>query len=154
MQPLFPTISLYLFSPHLDRAKITFLSLDMVEFREVRDRSGLSNLRKMLQPLHQDLPLKLLIKRITHGVAQRKSHQQSSRRLHTFGNRTVKRYGNGRNPLCLDGPLDQSHGLIAGPSGRRQEHGINPICFQHPCHFRACPIYKHFDMAAEDMAHE
>ena len=80
-------------SPHLDRAKFAFSPFDMIGFREVNDRSWLRNLYKISQPLRQYLPLKLLVKRVPHGVAQGKSHQQSSRRFYFLGDSPVEGYG-------------------------------------------------------------
>lgn len=111
----------------LNLAKGAFPPFDPVLHGKVHDGTGFLNRLQILQSCQQDPSLKVLIKRVSHGMTQRKSYQKRSRWLNLFGDHTVEGDGNRGDTLCLDGPLDQPHRLIAGASGGRHEHSIHPI---------------------------
>jgi hypothetical protein len=56
--------------------------------------------------------------------------------------------------LLFDHSLDQSHGLIADPSGRGQQDQVDLILFKRSRHFRSSLFDQGCDMSPVDMAHE
>jgi hypothetical protein len=98
-------------------AKNAFSPFIQVILCEIHNRPWFLDSLKIFQTLHQDLPLKLLIKGIPHGMAQRKRDEESSRWVYLLSYRPIERNGNRQDSLSLDRSLNQSHGLIADSSG-------------------------------------
>ena len=63
------------------------------------------------------------------GVSKRKTGINCPGRPHFSGNFCGQGDGDGRNSGPFNLALDQSHGLIADPSGGRQDGDINPVFF-------------------------
>ena len=77
-----------------------------------------------------DLRLKGWVAWGSEGIAQREIHEQGARRSDAFRDLAEERDGDGWDPGFLDDALDQSDGLMAQPSRRRQQHGIDLLAAQ------------------------
>ena len=66
-------------------------------------------------------------------MTHRKTGVNRTRRIDFTGDFFGQAYGNRRNARCFNDALNQSHGLIADASGRRQDHHIDTIPLQQIC---------------------
>ena len=89
---------------------------------EGHDFSRLPNGVKRLQRLEQDRPLLADIARLTDGMTEGPMDKYAPRRAHLLGIFAHDGDADGGDAGCFDDSLNQSHGLIANPSGWRQEN--------------------------------
>jgi len=93
-------------------------------------------------------------KRFAQGVAEGLVHKNCSRWPDFLRILPHKGDADGRYAGGFNGALNQSHGLIADPSPRGQQHGVNAIARNHGGHFRGLFFRQIMDVAVHDMAHE
>ena len=74
--------------------------------------------------------LKTFVERFPSCMAQREIEEDSTRWIHRLCNREGTRQTQRRNPLRLDLPRDQSHGLMTDRSDRDQQDKIH-LVFDH-----------------------
>ena len=65
--------------------------------------------------------------RLAQGVAEGPAHKDGTGRLDLFRIVPHDGYADGGDTSLFDGSLNQSHGLIADPSARNEQHGIHLI---------------------------
>jgi len=91
---------------------------------------------------------------LSQRMAESKAGIEGPWRFHLLGDGEVKGHRDGGDSLLLNYPLDQSHGLIAEPSDRGEEHGVHPVRFQESGHSRGRGSDEHLEMLPQDVAHE
>ncbi len=80
--------------------------------------------------------LQLWIMRFSQRVTKRKWHEQGTRWLYLLRDLSQQRNRDCRDTSIFKRTLNQSHGLIAHWSNRRQQHHLNTIHHQFPCYLR------------------
>ena len=93
------------------------------------------------------------IARLAQRVAERPLQVHCARRAHLLGDLAQADERHGRDAGGLDRAGDQSNGLIADPSGRRQQHRVDAILLELAGHLRRGDLQQRLDMRL-DMAHE
>ncbi len=120
----------------------------------IGDRSRPINFIKSFKGLAQHSCLLIYIAGLTQGVPKRPAQKDRSRRFYFFGVFPNNGDADGGYTDCFDDPLNQSDGLIANASGRREQNGIHPVLFEHSSHPWPCFGYERVDVGSEDMAHK
>jgi len=122
--------------------------------RQVNDLPRSGDTVQGLERLQDDRTLLPDIARFTERVTEGPLYEDGARRLHFFGELTHNRDPDGGNPDFFDLSLDQSHGLIADPSGGRQQNDIDPVLSQLLCNLPGRGGDQGGDVPAIDMTHE
>lgn len=95
------------------------------------------DLSRSIQGLHivqqqtQQLQLPEALVGKAEGVAQGETGVQCAGWFDFLADAPGEGHRDGGDPRCLDGSLNQSHGLVAEPSGGGQDGDINTIVLEH-----------------------
>ena len=108
----------------------------------------------MPQKKSQQLQLAKTLPGKSQGVPQGEAGIDSPGRLDFAADLQGEGNGDGGNPIGLKGALDQSHGLVAQASARRQNCQIDTIAFQGPCHFPGGTVHQCIDVWWQHMTHK
>lgn len=92
--------------------------------------------RKKTESSHYDLFLHGSVSSLSEWISQWTVDEKSARRVDALRHFLQQRYGNCRNPGFLDDALNQSHGLVAHRSNRRQQNRIHVILGELAGNFR------------------
>lgn len=79
------------------------------------------------QRIDKDRPLLLDSEGFAERMAERVTEIKSTGRLHLLRHLFLERDPHRRNAFYLDGTLEQTHGLVAQPSGRGEDDGLRPV---------------------------
>jgi hypothetical protein len=94
------------------------------------------------------------IARRAQRVAERPFQMYCARRAHFLGDLAQTDDRDGWDAGGLDGAGDQSHGLIADASGRRQQYCVDAILLELAGHLRRAGVQQRLNVRRLDMAHE
>lgn len=130
------------------------VSLASPSIRKVYDRAGYSNRFGSFQGIHEYSPLLVLLKRFAHGVAKGPAEIHGPGRLDLFGYFPLERYGYRGDAGLLDYALYQPHGLIAEPSGRGEDHKVDPVPPQQSGDSRGGLLQQPVEVSSHDMPHK
>lgn len=111
------------------------MSLRPLDVRS-HDSAGFSGPDQHCQSGSNDPQLYLLRAGWPQWRSIRKPNKQRTRRLDALDDIATHDDTDGRDTLCLDGPGDQSHGLLAQRSTRCEKRGIYPLARQPTGHLR------------------
>ena len=94
---------------------------------DIENRARLGDAVKRLEGHVENGRLLPDVARFAQGVPERPVQKNGTRRLDALRIGPVDGYADGRDAVAFDGSLDQSHGLMADASGRRQQHYVHMI---------------------------
>ncbi len=122
----------------------------------VREVAKLARLRRVkeLKRLVKNRELLGEIAWLAERMAEWPAQEQRPRRPDLDGNVAQNRDGHCWNPCCFNCSLDQSHGLIAETSSRREKDKVRPCAGQPPQQFRKNLLLQCFDMPTGNVTHE
>ena len=106
------------------------------------------------QRVVDDAELLCAIERLAKWVAKRPFQMERAWRAHLLGNLFQTDNADSRNPGGLDCASDQSHGLVADASGRREQHRIDLLLLELVGNLRRCALQERRDVRRLNMAHE
>jgi len=106
------------------------------------------------ESVRQDGPLLRHVKRLSQRVAERVAQEERPRRPHFLCDLFQDADPHRRNSFGLDRPLDQAHGLIAQPSGGREDGGIGSIPFEQAGHLGRRLFHEGSEMGPVNVPHE
>lgn len=94
------------------------------------------------------------MKRFAHGVAEGPVEIHGPGWLYLFSYFPLEGYGYRGNPGLFDYALYQPHGLIAEPSGRGEDHQVDPVPPQQGGDSRGGLSQQPVEVSSRDMPHE
>lgn len=121
---------------------------------KIHDLSRRLNAGQGIQGMLQNDQLLGLVEGFAQGVAERPFEKHRTRRPNLFRIFSDNGKAHGGNAGPLDLPGDQPHGLIANPSARREQHGIDAVGLQFGSGPGGRLRHEGCHMVLVDMPHE
>ena len=94
------------------------------------------------------------VKRLAQWVAERVSQEKRPRRPHLLCDLLQEADPHRGDSFGLDRPLNQAHGLIAQPSGGREDDGTGSIPFEQAGHVGRRLFREGAEMGPVNVSHE
>ena len=122
--------------------------------RQVEDRARLLDRIQCPQCFRQDHPLLSFVERLSERMSEGPSEKNGPRRFDLLRIIPYDRNADRREPLLLDLPLYQSHGLVADASPWYKQDDIDFVALQPPCDLASCCADQRENMSSGDVPHE
>lgn len=134
--------------------QIVFLCPPTPRPAHIDDGSGRFNGIKRLESFTENSGLLIPAAGLTQRMAEWPTQEDRSRWFDFFGIGTVEGDADRGDAAAFYFTLDQSHGLMADPSGRCQQYRIHLHILEHASDLGRGPTNQCADMVPGDMAHE
>jgi len=137
-----------------DTRNLVLIFFSFPSERDIDDRPRFTYRVKRMKCLRQYCTLLCSLKRLPEGMTERPFQKNGSWRFDLPRVFSHNRYPDRRDPLPLNFPLYESHGLVAYASPGRQQDGINVILLQSPRDIGGSTADERKDVSTCYMSHK